>query len=41
MAGEKSEVGIAWCLDFGGWLHSKFIEGVRCLLRKLKEALLD
>jgi len=27
MAGNKCEVNQVWCLDFGGWLHVKFIEG--------------
>jgi hypothetical protein len=26
MAGGKSEITSIWCLDFGGWLHVKFIE---------------
>lgn len=26
---EKSEVTLVWCIDFAGWLHAKFIEGVR------------
>jgi hypothetical protein len=27
MAGGKAEITSVWCLDFGGWLHVKFIEG--------------
>jgi len=26
MAGNKTELSVVWCLDFGGWLHTKFIE---------------
>jgi len=26
MSGGKAEISFVWCLDFGGWLHSKFIE---------------
>jgi len=27
MGASKSEITVVWCLDFGGWLHVKFIEG--------------